>query len=338
MSAGILSLIGLVLTGTTTAAPSAGVDLEAWQAFEKSPLNPIIPAITGEENHFYAASMMIGDDGEFLIWGKSEVHKVHGNSIWLVTTPNNLGWERVGEPENPVLKGTGVQGDFDSDGTVVPTVYREDGTYYMFYLGNQRNQKFSLGWATSQDGRSFKRRGLLADPHDYRGHVPEAVWISRATLVRAELGTIIFFGVGSDYDLRILSSPLGPLGMPNPILSPEVVFEAEGDEHRVFQPQVFWRNGRFWMLYTADIGEKDRYDWEIRLATSLDGKQWVRHGTVIAADTAYDSRRAYTPWLMQRPDGCWWLYYSSMGWAGVATVSLATACTNLFEENIGANS
>lgn len=70
--------------------------------------------------------------------------------------------------ENPVL--TPTEGTFDSWAAYNPAVIRKDGLYHMFYRAETNDERGTphygtsrIGYATSQDGLHFEKKGLLLD-------------------------------------------------------------------------------------------------------------------------------------------------------------------------------
>lgn len=62
--------------------------------------------------------------------------------------------------------GSGKPGDFDEDGAGEPCVFYQAPLFYMVYMGSTKGHKHSLGWATSPDGKTWTKHGLLLPDAD----------------------------------------------------------------------------------------------------------------------------------------------------------------------------
>jgi sucrose-6-phosphate hydrolase SacC (GH32 family) len=132
----------------------------------------------GWEGSYIAAngSALVVDD-EILYWYEA------GDPfrIALARSRDGKNWTRHGEPVVPL----GPRGSFDERAVADPYVIRAGGNFYLFYLGQDRARRQSLGVARSSDGVTWEK--LRANPilepgspgaFDENGLGEPAVWTS----------------------------------------------------------------------------------------------------------------------------------------------------------------
>jgi predicted GH43/DUF377 family glycosyl hydrolase len=132
----------------------------------------------GSEGSYLAANgsaLVVGD--EILYW--YEVG--YPLRIALARSRDGKNWTRQGEPVVPL----GARGSFDERAVADPYVIRAAGTFYMFYLGQDRARRQSLGVARSPDGVTWEklRSNPILEPgapgtFDENGLGEPAVWTS----------------------------------------------------------------------------------------------------------------------------------------------------------------
>jgi len=101
--------------------------------------------------------------------------------IALARSRDGKAWTRHGEPVVPL----GPRGSFDERAIADPYVIRAAGNFYMFYLGQDRARRQSLGIARSTDGVTWEklRTNPILEPgapgaFDENGLGEPAVWTS----------------------------------------------------------------------------------------------------------------------------------------------------------------
>jgi predicted GH43/DUF377 family glycosyl hydrolase len=101
--------------------------------------------------------------------------------IALAKSPDGRNWTRQGNPVLPL----GPRGSFDERAVADPYVIRTGDQFYMFYLGQDRARRQSLGIARSSDGITWEklRSNPILEPgrpgaFDERGLGEPAVWAS----------------------------------------------------------------------------------------------------------------------------------------------------------------
>jgi len=121
------------------------------------------------------SAMVVGD--EILYWYEA------GDPIRIALARSRDGriWTRHGDPVIPV----GPRGSFDERAVADPYVIRAGGNFYLFYLGQDRARRQSLGIARSSDGVTWEkmRANPILEPgaagaFDENGLGEPAVWTS----------------------------------------------------------------------------------------------------------------------------------------------------------------
>lgn len=93
------------------------------------------------------SAMRVGD--EFFYWYQAN----RSPRIGLAKSKDGLTWTRL---PNPVLDG-GPRGSWDERASADPYVIRIGGTFYMYYLGEDRARRQRLGVARSLDGVTWEK-------------------------------------------------------------------------------------------------------------------------------------------------------------------------------------
>lgn len=107
-----------------------------------------------EQDYIAANGTAVHAAGEFLYWYQGG----RLPRIGLARSPDGVSWiKRL----NPVLQ-PGPRGSWDERGVADPYVIAAGGTYYMFYLGQDRARRQRLGLARSGDGITWTK--LRANP------------------------------------------------------------------------------------------------------------------------------------------------------------------------------
>ena len=208
--------------------------------------------------------------------------------------------EWVDDPANPVLV-PGSPGTWDA-WSYVNEVVVVDGTYHMFYMGQEEGSPWDRFWgighATSPDGSSWTLDP--ANPVLVRGGAGE--WDSDSVSFPAVIhdGTEFRMWYGaSDGEVDAVGYATSPDGTTwtkyagNPVMStgPTGSFDDGG----IWPGTVLFDGEKYRMWYT---GERDTSEWIFTIGTaeSADGLTWTRHPEpVIVPDVPWNSWLAYAP-------------------------------------------
>jgi predicted GH43/DUF377 family glycosyl hydrolase len=132
---------------------------------------------TWEGDYIAANGTALFAEGKFLYWYQAGGRQP---SIGLASSQDGTRWARQ---SRPVLE-PGPRGSWDERGVADPYVIKQQGTLYMFYLGQDRARRQRLGVARSTDGELWEK--LRANPvlelgaagaFDENGLGEPAVWV-----------------------------------------------------------------------------------------------------------------------------------------------------------------
>jgi predicted GH43/DUF377 family glycosyl hydrolase len=139
-----------------------------WERSGENPLLPPAPPASWEGVSTYAASVLQISPGDYRMWYTGQ-NSAAVSEIGYATSGDGVHWTRYAG--NPIVM-RGSPGSWKEKGVLTPRVYA-DGTFHMFYLGQDRNDRGRIGYAFSADGISWKEYSmnpvLYADAGTYDG-------------------------------------------------------------------------------------------------------------------------------------------------------------------------
>ncbi len=120
--------------------------------------NPVVPAgVRGAWDDFAVADpfvMQVGSNFWMYYLTVSHDYKFH---MGRAVSSDGLNWVKDKDP----LTFRGAEEAFDAGGAGEPSVVYISPYFYMFYMGSTTDHRHSLGWATSTDGLTWDKHGLL---------------------------------------------------------------------------------------------------------------------------------------------------------------------------------
>jgi len=294
----VLPLVFLVLFSATrigigeqekSAQTAAG-----WVKYEK---NPVLGGRLG--TCFDIAVLKEGD--KYRMWFSWRPKR----SIALVESKDGLTW---GEP-TIVLPSNPKSGWEDEVNR--PVVLKKGDVYHMWYTGQAKGKSW-IGYATSIDGKTWKRQGdkpvLSAERPWEKVAVmcPHVLFDDKAKLYR------MWYSGGEQYEPNAIGYATSPDGLKwtklekNPIFRPDPNNAWEKD--RVTACQVVKRDEWHLMFY---IGFRDQHQAQIGVARSKDGiTDWQRHKAnpiIRPGQGQWDADAVYKPFA--KFDGKRWLLW-----------------------------
>ncbi len=223
-------------------------------------------------------------------------------------------WHR--DVDGPVLS-LGSPGEFDDTHIFAPTVARENGKYLMWYCGSRgfahdlavtrtRDERiFSLGLATSDDGRHFVRHPgpVLTLPTPRLSILTPAILRdSKGNVLREQNKMRMWFtsaGIGGGQSHAVQQS-ISSDGIEWKDVSPIQI-------SRAYAPSVVKTDGGYEMWYT----QPGAYPWNIRHAKSLDGNSWtLTDKPVLEISQPWEHDLQIYPCVL-RVDGVYLMWYAS---------------------------
>jgi hypothetical protein len=286
-----LSLVPFLATGQerSQAETAAG-----WIKYEKNPV------LGGDLGTCFDVSLLHEGKGYrmWLSWRPKQ-------SIALVQSKDGLAWSKPAVVLGP-NKSSGWEEDVNR-----PVVIKQGRLYRMWYTGQARGKSW-IGYATSSDGKTWKRasdKPVLSPEKPWEKVAvmcPHVIYDEKAKLYR------MWYSGGEQYEPNAIGYATSPDGLKwskhekNPIFRPEPNNAWEKD--RVTGCQVVRQGDWHLMFY---IGFEDKHRARIGLARSKDGiSNWQRHRAnpiIRPGKGKWDGDAVYKPYAIL--DGKRWLLW-----------------------------
>jgi predicted GH43/DUF377 family glycosyl hydrolase len=282
------------VAGAFSFAQSNGDTAAGWRKYEGNPV------IGGKLGTVFDIAVL-KDGGKYRMWASWRPQK----SIVLFDSTDGIHW---GEPAMalPPISGSSWEQNINR-----PVVLRRGSEYHMWYTG-QGPRTSCIGYATSPDGKTWKR--MSADPV----LAPEAPWEKVALMCphvifdpKSKMYRMWYSG-GERYEPDAIGYAESADGMhwkrntSNPVFGPDP--DVEWEKHKVTACQVVQRGHWHYMFY---IGFRDVDHAQIGLARSLNGiTGWQRHraNPIIGPGRGqWDNDACYKPFAVF--DGRRWLLW-----------------------------
>jgi predicted GH43/DUF377 family glycosyl hydrolase len=285
-----------IAVGGFPAADSPAADTTA--GWVKHPGNPIIG---GKYGTCFDVSVLKEADTYrmWLSWRPKQ-------SLALVESKDGVNWS---EPPRIVLgprKETGWEDDINR-----PVILKRGDGYHLWYTGQAKGHSW-IGYATSSDGRTWKRMSdqpVLAPDKPWEQVAvmcPHVLWDEAAKVFR------MWYSGGEQNEPNAIGHATSPDGLrwakhdANPVFSPDS--KNDWEKHKVTACQVEKRGGWCLMFY---IGFRDEPHAQIGLARSRDGlTNWQRHPAnpiIRPGRDQWDHDACYKPYAIF--DGQRWLLW-----------------------------
>ena len=256
---------------------------------------------------------VLRDGGKYRMWGSWRPKQ----SLALFESMDGIHWsdpEIVFSPE----KSTGWEDDINR-----PAIVKRADGYHLWYTG-QAEGKSWIGYATSPDGKTWKRMG--AEPVISPGAAwekqavmcPTVIWDEKVGVFR------MWYSGGDQYEPDAIGYATSPDGLHwtklgDPVFRPESKHVWE--QFKVAGPQVFQHNGWYYLLY---IGYRDMDHTQIKITRSHNGlTNWVRNSLnpiIQPGQNGFDQDAYYKPFALF--DGNRWLLWYNGRHASLERIAL----------------
>jgi predicted GH43/DUF377 family glycosyl hydrolase len=280
-----------------------------WRKHESNPL------IGGGKLGTVFDVAVLHEDGTYKMFGSWRPKA----SLALFESKDGVKWS---DPEVvfPPNKGTGWEDDVNR-----PSVLHKADGYHLWYTG-QAGGRSSIGYATSADGKVWKRMSekpvLTPEAPWEKGAVmnPNVLWDERLRLFR------MWYAAGDNYEPDAIGYATSPDGLHWTKHASNPVFKAleqnVWERYKVSGAQVFEHAGWYYMLY---IGYRDMDHAQIGVARSKDGLTgWERHRLnpiIRAGQDDFDQDACYKPFALF--DGQRWLLWYNGRHGSLEQIALA---------------
>jgi predicted GH43/DUF377 family glycosyl hydrolase len=292
-----LVVVGLLLAGMVGAGEQQKPDAQTVAGWVKYDKNPVLGGALG--TCFDIAVLRKG--GKYRMWFSWRPKQ----SIALTESENGLTWS-----EPVIALGPNAKSGWENE-VNRPVLLKTGDSYQMWYTG-QASGKSWIGYATSPDGKTWKRQS------DKPVLSPEQAWEKVAVMCPhvlyddKEKVYRMWYSGGEQFEPNAIGYATSPDGLKwtrydkNPIFRPEPKNAWEKD--RVTACQVVKQGEWYVMFY---IGFRDQHHAQIGLARSKDGiTDWQRHKAnpiISPRQGQWDADAVYKPFAIY--DGKRWLLW-----------------------------
>jgi predicted GH43/DUF377 family glycosyl hydrolase len=303
-------IVSIALACVAALLPS----ITTWAGWQKYSDNPVLG---GDLGTCFDVTLL-HENGTYRMWFSWRPKE----SVALVESNDGVHW---GSPQivlgpNPT---TGWEGRINR-----PVVVKRDGTYRMWYTGQSPDRSW-IGYATSPDGRQWKRvsaKPVLSPEQSWEGVAvmcPHVLWDEKQQLYR------MWYSAGQQYEPNAIGYATSPDGANWTKYKDNPVFAANAahpwEQHKVTACQVIQAGGWHIMFY---IGFADENRAQIGLARSQDGiTHWQRHPDnpiIFPTEGAWDADACYKPFALYDSERDLWLLWYNGRKGGVEQIGLAT--------------
>ena len=298
--------------GLLVPVPLQAAETQTTAGWTKYPGNPVLG---GKYGTCFDVSVL-KEAGKYRMWLSWRPKQ----SIALVESEDGFRWS---EPPLIVLgpnKESGWEDDINR-----PVVLKGGGVYHMWYTGQAKGRS-SIGYATSQDGLTWKRmsnKPVLAPAAAWEKVAvmcPHVNWDPQAGRFR------MWYSAGDQYEPDAVGYATSADGLTwtrhpdNPVFKPNP--QSPWEQHKVTAVQVTQRGEWHLMFY---IGFRDVDHAQIGVARSRDGiTQWQRHPAnpiIRPGNNQWDHDACYKPCAIF--DGTKWLLWYNGRHGGLEQIGLA---------------
>jgi len=279
-------------------SPSVDGTRAGWQKFEKNP-------VLGGKLGTCFDMTVLKEEAKYRMWFSWRPKR----SIALAESPDGIRWSepKIVLSPNP---NSNWQGRVNR-----PAVVKNKNTYHMWYTGQTRKNSW-IGYATSPDGRNWKRvsnRPVLAPEEaweDLAVICPHVLWDDKVQLY------LMWYSAGQQYEPNAIGYATSPDGLhwtkwpSNPIFAANA--HKEWEQHKVTACQVIPHGKHYIMFY---IGFHDEHRAHIGLARSENGiDNWQRHSDnpiIYPTKGSWDESACYKPFaIYEQSTNRWLLWYN----------------------------
>ncbi len=337
----LLVTVYLPMVPSTTASSFDGV---SWLKYADE--NGAIPVVdVGDPSHqdntwVGGPSVIIDNDApvneRYKMWYYgADTRDFHGQGTFYATSPDGILWTKYTDSSGaavPVLE-PGPSGSYDEDRAAVGTVIKEGSIYKMWYSGIDGSNKARTLYATSSDGISWTKQGVVLDigasgeRDDTYAYSPRVITDLNAP--QAEKYKMWYTGKGSgtggQYKAFYAVSPDGLSWTKYSDSSGAIVVIDSGglpsglDDkiaviHSIFLEEMIYKA---WYTGYDSIGIA-----RIFYTESIDGKSWYKHSLALDVGSPgdLDHYSIHLPCVLKDETGTYHMWYEGVHIESAGTV------------------
>jgi predicted GH43/DUF377 family glycosyl hydrolase len=303
--------VACLLAGLLPAGEDNASEAEAAGGWVKYENNPVLGGSLGT---CFDVSVL-REGGKYRLWFSWRPQR----SIALVESRDGLAWGKPAIALGP-NRSTGWEDEVNR-----PVVIKVGGSYRMWYTGQARGRSW-IGYATSEDGRTWKRAGDKPVLSPEQPWEREAVMCPHVLYDGKQKRYRMWYSGGEQYEPNAIGLATSEDGRKwhrhanNPVFRPQP--KKAWEKARVTACQVVRQGGWYVMFY---IGFRDRDHAQIGLARSRDGSTgWQRHPAnpiLRPGRGRWDQDAVYKPYAIF--DGQRWLLWYNGRRGGVEQIGVA---------------
>ncbi len=307
----MLPLVGLSLLAAIQGDKPDKPPSEATAGWVKHPGNPVL----GRDLGTCFDLSVLREGTNYRMWFSWRPKK----SIALVEGKDGVHWSKP-----LIVLGPNDKTEWEND-VNRPVVLKNGDRYQMWYTGQARSRSW-IGYATSQDGKTWQRASDEPVLSAEKWWEKEAVMCPHVLYDEKDKRYRMWYSGGEQYEPNAIGYATSPDGLKwtkhdgNPIFKPDQQIAWEKD--RVTGCQVLRHGGWHLMFY---IGFRDRDRAQIGIARSRDGiTGWQRHPAnpiIRPGKDKWDHDAVYKPYAIF--DGRQWLLWYNGRKGGVEQIGLA---------------
>jgi len=292
-----LVLVGLLLPRMVVASEQDRPDAQKASGWEKYEKNPVLGGSLGT----CFDVTVLREAGKYRMWFSWRPKR----SIALTESNNGLTWS-----EPVIAVGPNAKSGWEED-VNRPIVLKQGDTYHMWYTGQAKGKSW-IGYATSADGKTWKRRSTKPVLSPERTWEKVAVMCPHVLYDEKDKLYRMWYSAGEQFEPNAIGYATSLDGLrwsrhdQNPIFRPDPKSMWEKD--RVTACQVVKQGDWYVMFY---IGFRDQHTAQIGLARSRDGiTHWQRHAAnpiIRRGAGKWDADSCYKPFALF--DGKRWLLW-----------------------------
>lgn len=312
--------------------------------FAKNPTNPSwdyyfvnSPFLAVDEN---GDAYKDGSDRYYMYYsgsGNADGYVLNEDQVGLARSTDLINWTRItstvtplGSAHDGLVLPLGANGQFDDSDTQIGTIIVKDGTFHMWYTGNDDSSSDNLkfGYATSSDGITWTKSG--DNPILSYGTVDDNDGVY-APHVILDGSTWKMWYIGKN---TAGSPTFGVMYATAPVATPTVwtrysnsyVYEHNQTGNSMWGSYVFKDGSTYNMIYI----NYDSLPYQFHLATSSDGINWNYEGLIFEVGESGQWDEKSVAWASQIKVGStWYTFYKADNDAGDIRIGYATSTNRL---------
>ena len=270
---------------------ASGEDLEVLKSIRSSE-NPVLISEESWENKGVGDPSIVWDGKLYKMWYtgypyEEEEHFIE-TRIGYAESKDGVNWLKKG-----IVLDLGKEGEFDVKGVYGSSVLYDEGNkiYKMWYTGVDGQRITGIGYAESQDGIKWEKKGKVLECKSEGCRVSNPSVIKDGNIYRMWYQTkegnnlyCVYLSTSDDGVNWFKKSKVFEPGRGN-----------EWDDFCVYEPEIRKIDGIYFLFYMGHGSNISPSHGRIGLAISKDGIKWERIGVILDADKEKSAGMCFSP-------------------------------------------